>query len=206
MVNNMDDYTKITHKHYSNISAKDSNKKIKYLKGLITRVLLSVILFICICIITKVNNENILFVEKYIFEDSLKFTTFNNWYKDHFGSLIPSIKDNDELVFGNDDLKDEYEKYLDGVKINTSKNSPISALNGGIVVFIGDKENYGKTVIIQGNDGINYWYGNVDNISINLYDYIEKNTLIGEAADDYIYLVLQDSDSFLDYDEYIKKV
>ena len=35
---------------------------------------------------------------------------------------------------------------------------------------------------------------------------MEKNTLIGEAADDYIYLVLQDSDSFLDYDEYIKKV
>ena len=40
----IDDYTKISHKSYSSKTTDLSNKKIKYLKNLITRSLLSIIL------------------------------------------------------------------------------------------------------------------------------------------------------------------
>ena len=72
------------------------------------------------------------------------------------------------------------------------------------MVFIGEKSSYGNTLIIQGNDGIDYWYGGITNTSVNLYDYLEKDTLVGEAKENYIYLVLQKDREFLNYEEYIK--
>ena len=67
----------IKNKHRNNNKNND-NKKIKYLKNLITRILLSIILIISISIFIKYNDENILLVEKYFFEDNIKFTKINN--------------------------------------------------------------------------------------------------------------------------------
>ena len=201
----MEDYTKISHKRYSEKSSNISDKKIKYLRSLLTRCLLSVILVISLCIIMKVNTSSVSLFKEYILTDSLEFTKINKWYQDKFGKIIPSVSDNSDLVFSNDDLtKNKYTTYLDGVKIEVSKSSPISLLCGGIVVYLGDKEGYGNTLIIQGNDGIDYWYGGITNTSVNLYDYLEKDTLIGEAQDNFIYLVLQKDNTYLSYEEYLK--
>ncbi len=201
----IDDYTKIGHKSYSSKKSELDSKKIKYLKNLITRSLLSIILIISICILIKINDNNKVMVNKYLYEDSLSFTKINNWYQDKFGKLLPKVENKDELVLNSDDFKSyKYEKYQDGVKIDIKKGSPISLLNGGIVVFIGEKEGYGNTLILQGNDGIDYWYGNITNTNATLYDYLEKDTLIGEANDNYIYLVLQKDGQYLSYEEYLK--
>ncbi len=201
----MEDYTKISHRRYSEQSSNISDKKIKYLRSLLTRSLLSVILVISLCIIMKVNTNSVALFKEYILTDSLEFTKINKWYQDKFGKIIPSVPDNSDLVFSNDDLtKNKYTTYLDGVKIEVSKGSPITLLCGGIVVYLGDKEGYGNTLIIQGNDGIDYWYGGITSTSVNLYDYLEKDTLIGEAQDNFIYLVLQKDNTYLSYEEYLK--
>lgn len=191
---------RISHKKNNN-----DNIKIKYLKNLISRILISIILVISICIFIKIDNNNTILVNKYLFEESIKFTKINNWYQNKIGKIIPNIKDNSTMVFSSKDLtKNSYEKYLDGVKINIDKGNPVSLLNGGIVIFIGEKDNYNNTIIIQGNDGIDYWYGNITNISVNLYDYLEKDTLIGESIDNYIYLVLQKDGNYINYEEILK--
>ena len=46
------------------------------------------------------------------------------------------------------------------------------------------------------------WYGNLDNISVNLYDYLNKNTLIGSSKDS-LYLVFQKNGEYLNYKDYI---
>ena len=198
---------KISHKRNSFKNSSKEDKMIKYLRGLITRVLLSIIFIISTSIFIKLNASNKLYVEDYIFQDSLKFTQINKWYQNTFGKIIPDSNSSSELVMENNDLKSlEYEKYLDGVKFTITKGSPISLINGGIVVYIGDKEGYGNTVIIQGNDGIDYWYGNITNMNATLYDYLEKDTLIGETQNDYLYLVLEKDKNYLSYEEYLKKV
>lgn len=180
----------------------DNDKLIIYLKHLVTRVLLSVILVISTCIYLKLEDKNVLNVEKYLFEDNLKFTKMNKLYEEYMGKIIPSVQNDTELVFKSNELKQkEYEKYQDGVKIKTSINEPISLIMGGIVVFIGEKEGYENTIIIQGNDGIDYWYGGVTNVSVNLYDYLEKDTLIGESKNEYIYLVLQKNGAYINYED-----
>jgi len=193
----------IKNKHRNN-DIDNSNNKIKYLKFLISRILLSIILIISICIYIKMDDKNIIYIEKYFFEETLEFTKINNWYQEKVGKLIPSVKEDSTLVFSSSEIKNQkYENYEDGVKISLSKNSPVSVLNGGIVVYIGEKEKYGNTLILQGNDGIDYWYGGITNISVNLYDYIEKNTLIGEVSNDYLYLVLQENGKYLKYEDII---
>jgi len=198
---NIEEYMKNKHRNFIGVEC-EQDKKICYLKFLVTRVLLSIILVISTCIYLKLDEKNILLVEKYLFEESLQFTKINNWYKSHMGEIIPSVSDNTSLVFSSSEIKiHEYEKYNDGVKINLNSNTPVSSLNGGIVVYIGDKDSYGNTLILQGNDGIDYWYGGITNVAVNLYDYIEKDTLIGETTNDYLYLVLQKNGEFIKYEE-----
>ena len=103
----------------------------------------------------------------------------------------------DELVY-----KDKKE-YLNGVSLNVGKNYNINSLCGGIVVYIGDKEKLGNTVIIQGTDGVDYWYSNIDNLSVKLYDYIEKDTLIGTSVNDNIYLTFVKNGEYINYEEFI---
>jgi len=193
----IEEYIKNKHRNKSS-----NDTKIKYLKNLVTRILLSIILFISVNIYIKYDDKNILLVEKYIFKDNLKFTKMNNLYEEYMGKIIPSVNSNSELVFSSNDIKtEEYVKYKDGFKINMPKNQIISSFNGGIVVFIGEKDHYENTVIIQGNDGIDYWYGGITNIAVNLYDYIEKDTLIGETKNDYLYLVFQKDGKYLNYED-----
>ncbi len=199
----MDPY-KISNKKHYNYSSND-NKKIKYLKGLITRVLLSIILVISISIFLKLDSQNEVYINKYLFEDNLKFTQINKWYQDKFGSLIPKASDTSLMVSGESLKNNPYEKIDNGVKIKVTKGSPISLINGGIVVFIGDKDE-GHTIIIQGNDGIDYSYSGIQNENITLYDYLEKDSLIGEAKEDYIILTLKKDSVYLDYEEYLKEV
>ena len=94
-------------------------------------------------------------------------------------------------------------KYEDGVLLEVDTNYLVPALKEGMIVFIGDKENYGKTIIVEDLDGVYNWYGNIDNSSLKLYDYVEKGSLIGEASLK-LYLVFSKGDKFLDYEEYIK--
>ncbi len=93
--------------------------------------------------------------------------------------------------------------YEDGVKLTVESNYLVKSLDSGIVVFIGDKDKYGKTVIIQQMNGVDVFYGNVTS-SVNMYDYVEKGSLIGETIDTNLYLAFQKEGSFVDYKEYIK--
>ena len=78
----------------------------------------------------------------------------------------------------------------------------VPALDSGIVIFLGDKEGYGKTVIIQQENGIDVWYSNLKEINLQLYDYIKDGSLIG-SVDEKLYLVFIKDGEILDYQKYI---
>ena len=128
-------------------------------------------------------------------------------YKDLFGSPIPFSdlieKNKTSLVFDEKLQYKEKSKYLDGVKLTVSKNYLVPTLESGMVVFIGEKENYGNTIIIQQTDGIDVWYSNIKVSSVQLYDYVEKGSLIGETNDTNLYLVYKKDGKVLNYEDYI---
>ena len=142
---------------------------------------------------------------KYIYEDSINFAKINEYYEKIFGSYIPFEDTTNKVtpVFNEKLTYISSNKYLDGVKLTVENNYLVPVLQSGLVVYMGEKEGYGNTVIVQGIDGIDIWYGNVTNISISLYDYIDKKSLLGTTKDDVLYLVYKKDGEILNYEEYL---
>lgn len=81
-------------------------------------------------------------------------------------------------------------------------NEAISVITSGIVVFIGEKDDLGNTVIIQGNDGVDIWYSNITDTDISVYDYIEAGSILGSSNSEDIYLTINKDGEFINYEEY----
>lgn len=178
---------------------KEKVKCSKY-TNIITSVFLSIIFLLSSLIFVKVSKENELLYKEYVLTNSMSFTNFNTVYEDYFGAVAPSIK-TDEFVF-NSELVFTSIENLGDIEIIHLTSSVISTISGGIVVYIGEKENFGNTVIVQSNDGNNVWYGNLENISLTLYDYVEKGEIIGEAINKELYITIKNGNEIISYETY----
>lgn len=139
---------------------------------------------------------------KYVYASNISFASINNWYESKFGSPIPFSSYVDKPVF-NETLKyTDASIYKDGVKLTVAPDYLVPTLETGIVIFTGDKEGYGKTVIVEGENGVETWYSNLTEINVQLYDYISSGSLIG-SVDEYLYLVFIKDGEVMDYKEYI---
>ena len=191
----MDTYNKYYNK-------KNDYKKIsKYL----SKILISIIFLLASIIYIKFSDNNKNIYENIFLENSISFTKVNDWYQKYFGNVIPVPNVVEEQSVFNEDLSfKSKENYLNGSLITVSSDYMIPSLQSGIVVFIGEKEGYNNTIIVQGNDGVDIWYGNIDNTNLNLYDYIKKGDLLGNVKDNSLYLVFMKDNNYITYEEYNK--
>lgn len=173
----------------------------KNINKLITKFMIAIIFFLISIIFTNYSDKNLLLYKEYVFTESLPFTKIKGWYEDLFGEVLPT-QDNSQTVFNGNLVYKDISEYYDGEKLLVSKNTLVNNITSGVVVFSGEKDNYGNTVIIQGIDGVDIWYGNLENVSVSLYDYIESNTVIGETKDEYLYLVIKKDNDFIKYEDY----
>lgn len=183
-----------------------SKKKSLKIPFYITRFFLLVILTLSIMIYLKKDGNFRSLFYKNVYENNFSFAMLNSWYENKFGSPIPFLNYLNidvEPVF-NEKLKYEtIESYLDGAKLKVQKKYLVPVKTTGLVVFTGEKEGYGKTVIVQQKDGIDVWYGNLEQINVNLYDYVKEGSLLGEVSEDFLYLVFKREGNILDYHEYL---
>lgn len=197
---NIEDYRKKESKSYK--------KKLVLKKGIrkfINRCLIVIILFLCCLILLKSNNDFKNKLIKYVYEDNIHFTKIKKIYEKYFGKIlsVDKILPSEEKVFNE---KLSYQKsnvYKDGVELSVSSNYMVPVIESGIVVFIGEKEGYGNTVIIEQINGIDVWYSNVKTNDIKMYDYVEKGKLLGECNGNKLYMVFQKEGKYLNYKEYI---
>ncbi len=173
----------------------------KYLNGLVKRTMICFVFVLLVLAISLMSETGRSYIKKYLLETNFEFSKINTLYNKYIGKLTD---ENTEVVSGNQLL--EYtskEKYNDGVKLTVSENYNVNLLESGIVVYIGEKEGYGNTIIVQQSNGIDAWYGNIENVDVKIYDYIEKGTIIGNANKT-LYLVFQKNGEILNYEDYIK--
>ena len=193
-----------------NYKRKNNNKSSnsilkKYISKLIVQILICTILVLSTLITVKKSNKIKSLIKQNVYEKNINFASFNNLYKKYFGSNIPfSDKIFKEQQVFNEELKYySYEEYKNGVKLTVDNNYLVPVLESGIVVFEGIKEDYGNIIIIQTTSGIDYWYGNIQNLNVKLYDYVEKGTLLGETTNNTLYLLFQQNGEYKNYKEYI---
>lgn len=181
-----------------------ASRRTKYINSLFSRVLLSVVFLLGSVIFIKSSNNHLLLYKEQVFEKSFQFASFNKLYKKYLGSILPFDnveKIEDKAVFNETFKYDSQKKYKDGTKFTVDTNYLMPALQSGIVVFIGEKEGYGQTVIIQGTDGVDVWYANI-NSTLKLYDYVEKQSLVGESINDELIILVQKDNEFIEYSAY----
>lgn len=165
-------------------------------------LIVSVFIFFGSLLINKSNNiKNTLYNN--IYNSYLNIAGIKKIYNNTIGDIIPFqniIKE--EKVFNE---KNEYKtinKFNNGVSIELNNNY-VSSIDSGIVIFIGEKNDFNKTIIIENSDGVEEWFGNLDDINVNLYDYVKKGTILGSAKKNKLYLEFKKGDTYFDYKEFL---
>ena len=194
---------------YKNIINKNSNNKESKLKkrlySFIIRMLILVIIFLSLGVFFKSSSPLKDKVYNYVFKDDINFTKIKGLYNKYLGGVLPLKKEvNTEKVFNEKLAYTSNSIYHDGGVLGVTSNYLVPSLSEGMVVFIGEKENYGNTIIVEDLSGIEYWYGNIGSTSLKLYDYIEKGSYIGEVKDTNLYLVISSNGKYLNYEDYLK--
>jgi len=180
---------------------KKSKKSKSVIKTFITKFLVLTFIFLITIICIKKDNNIKTYLCKNVFSKNFSFTKIRSIYTKYFGSILPFDNISIEPVFSE---KLEYfsiNKYNDGIVLSVNPNYLVPVQYSGIVVFIGEKEGLGNTVIIE-SENVTIWYSNI-NSSIELYDEVKKGEYLGETIDDKLYLVFQKDGSIVDYKEYI---
>ena len=177
----------------------------KRLYGFVNRLLITG-LFTIVCLIGF--RKSVSFKE-YFFDNFLSynfsFASVNDLYRKYFGGVFPfgDLFNRTSAVFSESSLEyDGYSDYLDGVSLSVGDDYMVPVISDGLVVFVGDKEGYGNTVIVQGSNGVDVWYSNLSNVSVKLYEYLSSNSIVGSCSGN-LYLVFKKDGKVLDFKKYI---
>ena len=172
----------------------------------IIKIFICIIVMLILLILFKKDPEFKMNFYRNVFETNISFAQINSIYEKYMGSSIPF---KDYFIKGSEPVFEETltfhssSSYLDGVKLVVEKNYLIPVLEDGLVIFVGEKDGYGRTVIIGQSNGIDVWYSNINNVAVSLYDYVSKGSLLGDCKDDYFYLVFKKNGQVLNYEEHI---
>lgn len=176
----------------------------KEIKVFLNKLLISIIIFLTALISVKKTPTLKPLLKDKIYEDSFKFITIKNFYEKYFGDFLSNKVSKETTSVFNEKLSfQKINKYKDGVELIVNTNYLVPVIESGIVVYIGEKEDYGYTVIVEQVNGIDVFYSNINPIDIKIYDYVEKGTLLGETKNNNLYLVFQKNGEYLDYKKYI---
>jgi stage IV sporulation protein FA len=188
--------------------------------GFLMRILGAICLFLLVGVLFKSQASELDGVRNFVkqtFENEFQFTQVSAWYEEQFGkplALLPAIDDpkeadeniNVKAVYALPaTVTQSFEDNGKGILLETGSNSDVVAVNAGQVTYIGEKENLGKTIIIQHSDGSETWYGMLESINkdVKIYDVVEKGASIGKVSKSeentgQFYFAVKKDDSFID--------
>lgn len=189
---------------FSRYEIEKDRVRVSFFVRFLNRFLITCLITVVCLILFKKNSSFKKYFNDNVLSHNFNFASINSVYKKYFGGVLPfsDVFSRDEAVFSEKLSYTEVNDYLDGVSLSVSDNYLVPSIGNGLVVFIGEKEGYGSTVIVEGEDGVDTWYSNMSDISVSLYEYISNGTFIGNCSNN-LYLVFKKDGNVLDYKKYI---
>lgn len=187
---------------------KEKDKKeynYNFFKKLLIKTMICILLFLIFLICIKKIEGFDNFIYETIYSNNISFAKINSWYNSHFGTILPinnNLNDTTE-VFDESISYSKKEEYMDGVLLEVKNNYLVPSLSDGIIVYIGEKEKYGKTIIVEDSEEIETWYCNIEIGNLSMYDYIKKGDYLGQTIDNKLILVFKKKGKVEDYKKYI---
>ncbi|MBM4762432.1 M23 family metallopeptidase [Bacillus sp. B15-48] len=161
------------------------------------KILASACLVLIVAIIFRSETERVEPVKQFVqttLESEFQFAAVSQWYEDQFGKPLALLPVENSRKLQDNDYGTQYALPASGriledfghngqrITIETGKGATVEAMNEGLVRFVGTKEGFGNTVIIQHGDKSESWYGNLAEIDVNVYQYIDKGASVGKAS------------------------
>ncbi|GIN87006.1 stage IV sporulation protein FA [Heyndrickxia sporothermodurans] len=163
----------------------------------IFKILASALLVLIVAIVFKSTTPKLDQVRSFVtntLKTEFQFAAVSDWYEKQFGKPFAIFPVKNEKKNSTDVAKEEYvmpasAKVLTefsndgrGVTIETKNDMSVNAMDGGVVIFAGKKDDLGKTVIIQHSDKTESWYGNLYSIDVHLSEHIDSGKKVGSVS------------------------
>ncbi|MFE0503592.1 peptidoglycan DD-metalloendopeptidase family protein [Peribacillus butanolivorans] len=181
------------------------------------KILASVCLFLIIAVMFKHPSTRLDSARSFVTENmkqEFQFASISNWYESAFGKPIAFLptKSGKETVDSGEGyampasgkITQTFETNGEGIILETSKGSKVESINEGVVIFAGEKEGIGKTVVIQHANKSESWYGQLEKIDVKLYEFVKKGNEVGQVtvsedgSKGRFYLAIKENDAFID--------
>ena len=182
----------------SNKNIKKENKVIKFFN----KVLMAILLGLISLIVMEYSPKFKTFMQEEVLGKNISFAFLGNLYNKYFGEILPNNSENVVQVFNEKLSFTNKEAYNNGYKLTVTNNYLVPTLESGVVVFIGEKDLFGKVVIIEGEDNSTITYGNIKNTDLKLYDYINKGKYLGEVDGNTLYIMISKEGAYQDIEAY----
>lgn len=152
-----------------------------------------------------------------VYEQEFQFASVVNWFDETIGQPFAFLPENIDKEKGEDfsmpasgTIMESFEKNGQGVMVKTAAAASVGTVKEGVVIYAGEKEDYGKTVIIQHADKSESWYGSLESIDVSLYEQVKKGAKLGrvqaseeEEGKGEFYFALKSGGRFIDPGEVI---
>ena len=181
---------------------KETKKPSRVMK-FINKTLMAIFLGLVFLIIMEYSPKFKNYMQTEVLNKNISFGFISKLYNKYFGEVLPVNDNNVAQVFNEKLIYENKEKYLDGYKLKVNKNYLVPTIESGVVVFIGNKEEYGNVIVVEGENNSTITYGNIKNTDIKLYDYINKGKYLGEVLDETLYIVILKNGEYLDIETYL---
>jgi stage IV sporulation protein FA len=188
--NNEDGYTYT----YDDLVEQHGNKIINN-SNFLFRSLLSAIIVLVLAIILKSNSPIASHVRNGltdVYNSEFQFASIQKWYEDRFGSpiaFLPQIiqkkgteGNENYAVPASGKVLQSFKTDGQGILIQTELNQKVEAIKDGTVIFVGEKNQLGNTVIVQHADGSESWYGKLGSINVKYLERVDSKKVLGTVS------------------------
>lgn len=156
-------------------------------------------------------------------EQEFEFASISAWYEKQFGkplAILPISDKNKQIqeaevgkqyaLPASGKIVESFKSNGKGIMIETEKGAAVKTMNAGRVIFAGEKEGIGKTVILQHQDKSESWYGGLGELKVTFSEYVEKGKEVGtvssrkDASAGSFYFAIKKGDDFIDPNQVIR--
>lgn len=122
------------------------------------------------------------------------------------GNIVPFeqiIYGDTQTVFMDTELDIiDTKEFNNGYVLFVKENEIIKSFENGIVSGNTEIDGYGKILSIQQSDGVEIWFGNLMSNDLNIYDFVKKGDIIGQVAEDELFIAIKKNGEFITYEQY----
>lgn len=166
----------------------------RYLIDLFKRTIISLLLFFLLSLFLKQDKyyyklHNIMFISNIDFSYIKSKTNY---------LLGKYIYDEEKYVSSEKLIYKNIEKIDNSYLLKVDDHLIINNLCNGVVVSKDENK-----IIVDCDSNISITYENLENININLYDYISKGIILGNVKNDELVLTFKNGEEYISYENFI---